>query len=67
MDEKKLEQVTGGGESVGYEEFFALFEERNCKDCAKKMTSGCLYRIRSQKQYNAFRGDPNAVCPERVV
>ncbi len=63
VDEKKLEGVTGGRDSVV--EFHEKFKTKNCILCAKWGNGTCPYEGNAWKKFYAFSGESNAVCPDR--
>lgn len=76
MDEKKLndealEGVSGGVDTETREEqekfrkFVTNFPQKNCLFCGK-LGKNCPIGSSISARYEAFNGDPNAVCPDKT-
>lgn len=69
VDEKKLEEVTGGvfDQRTPFltGDFVKRFQQKNCDSCAKDGPS-CPYYCKTDKLYEAY-GPSNYTCSERVA
>lgn len=71
LDDEKLAEVTGGVDTdtpegkEKFQQFLTNFPKKNCMFCAK-LGRNCPYGGSVSARYDAFNGDPNAVCPERA-
>lgn len=70
MDEKELEQVSGGHNALvealraKFEYFAEHFTMNNCLGCSKMSSSKCPYGSLPGR-YEAFKGNDKAKCPEK--